>query len=120
MYEFIFFRIVRGFQSSSMSRTCFSHLKPSTLLTATLFSLLYTNIPKWEELRKQEQDLYHGEKDAYIRSARKGGRSLSFAKLGTEGETWAPLVEKAYAKLHGNYGHLDGGFASEATEDLSG
>jgi len=89
-----------------MIRICFSHLKSSTLLTATLSSLLYTSIPKWEELRKQEQDLYHGDKDA-------------FAKSGTEGETWAPLVEKAYAKLHGNYGHLDGGFASEATEDLT-
>jgi len=92
----------------------------SSLLTTIYFSLLYTNVPKWEELNAGEQHLYHGDKDAYTKSARTGGKSLYFAKSGTEGETWAPLVEKAYAKLHGNYGHLNGGWASEAIEDLTG
>jgi len=81
---------------------------------------LYTSIPKWEELQPKEQALYHGDKDAYTKSARKGGRSLYFAKSGTEGETWAPLVEKAYAKLHGNYGYLNGGWEYEAIDDLTG
>lgn len=29
-------------------------------------------------------------------------------------------MEKAYAKLHGNYSHLNGGFTGEAIEDLTG
>ncbi|KAF9529606.1 hypothetical protein CPB83DRAFT_893410 [Crepidotus variabilis] len=71
--------------------------------------LLYRVVPKWEELHFAEQQLYHGDKDAYNKSARQGGKSLYFAKSGTAGETWVPLIEKAYAKLHGNCSHLDGG-----------
>jgi hypothetical protein len=85
-----------------------------------LDSLLFTRVPKWEELKRDEQELYHFDKNRYNSSARHGGKTLYFASSGSLGETWVPLIEKAYAKLHGNYSHLNGGWTCEAIEDLTG
>ncbi|KAJ6456269.1 hypothetical protein C8R47DRAFT_1203667, partial [Mycena vitilis] len=82
--------------------------------------LLYTSIPKYEELSLAEKALFQNEKDRYNASARKGTKVLYFGKSGSAGETWVPLVEKAYAKLHGDYGSLYGGYTSEGVEDLTG
>ncbi|KAF7319811.1 Calpain catalytic domain-containing protein [Mycena kentingensis (nom. inval.)] len=82
--------------------------------------LLYTSIPKYEELSIAEKALFQNDKERYNASARKGNKTLFFAKSGSLGETWVPLVEKAYAKLHGDWGSLYSGFASEGIEDLTG
>lgn len=82
--------------------------------------MLFTSIPKFEELAYAEKQLYHNDKDLYNLSARKGGKTLYFARSGTQGETWVPLIEKAYAKLHGDYRSLSGGQTCEAIEDLTG
>ena len=83
-------------------------------------SQLFWSLPKYEELSSKEQELYRGDRETYNKLARKGGKGLYFSRSGTEGETWVPLIEKAYAKLHGDYQSLNGGLASEAIEDLTG
>ncbi|KAJ7607933.1 hypothetical protein FB45DRAFT_1039995 [Roridomyces roridus] len=74
----------------------------------------------FEELTEAEKALYHRDKDLFNKSARTGGKSLYFARSETEGETWVPLFEKAYAKLHGDYASISGGYSCEAIEDLTG
>ncbi|KFY52692.1 hypothetical protein V497_08457, partial [Pseudogymnoascus sp. VKM F-4516 (FW-969)] len=46
--------------------------------------------------------------------------ALWFAQSTHEDETWVPLLEKAYAKAHGDYGAIHGGNVGEAMEDLTG
>lgn len=44
----------------------------------------------------------------------KGSKALHFAKCHDDNETWLPLLEKAYAKAHGDYGAIEGGWAGYA------
>jgi calpain-15 len=55
--------------------------------------------------------------DDYIPCGRDGSPIFSRAH---GNEIWVMLLEKAYAKLHGSYMSLRGGFASEALYDLTG
>ncbi|CAG8485891.1 17883_t:CDS:2 [Cetraspora pellucida] len=50
----------------------------------------------------------------------KGNWKLTFAKSSVENETWQPLIEKAFAKLHGDYESISGGFTGHGMEDLTG
>ncbi|KAI5120453.1 hypothetical protein M0805_008500 [Coniferiporia weirii] len=81
---------------------------------------LFTKVPRWECVSTETRTIYHNERDLYERIARKGGKTLYFARSEQENETWVPLIEKAYAKLHGDFSALGGGFTNEGIEDLTG
>jgi hypothetical protein len=82
--------------------------------------MLYSKVPRYEELSDEERGLYQFDQDAYDELGRKGSKTLYFSSSGEENETWVPLIEKAYAKLHGDYAALSGGQATDALEDLTG
>ncbi|KAF5027785.1 hypothetical protein F66182_116 [Fusarium sp. NRRL 66182] len=56
----------------------------------------------------------------YRKQKQTGSEALYFAKCEDANETWLPLLEKAFAKVHGDYQALDGGWAGTAVEDLTG
>ncbi|KIO31143.1 hypothetical protein M407DRAFT_68340 [Tulasnella calospora MUT 4182] len=83
--------------------------------------LLFTKIPPWNSLPPGDRAMFRNDKRTYNTRARQGlFENLYFAKSKTDNETWVPLIEKAYAKLHGDYESLEGGFTSEGVEDLTG
>ncbi|KAH6629480.1 hypothetical protein C7974DRAFT_187588 [Boeremia exigua] len=56
----------------------------------------------------------------YKKNHQTGSEALYFASCAQENETWLPLLEKAYAKVHGDYDAISGGISGEAVEDLTG
>lgn len=54
------------------------------------------------------------------RDKQTGSQALYFAACREENETWLPLLEKAYAKAHGDYHAIWGGWVGEGVEDLTG
>ena len=44
-----------------------------------------------------------------LRDLGEGRWGTLYAGLGTDGSIWGPVLEKAFAKLHGNYSHIVGG-----------
>ncbi|CAO1597197.1 MAG: hypothetical protein LQ349_000117 [Xanthoria aureola] len=68
----------------------------------------------WEDVRRVDAE------EEYRKANQTGSRSLCFAQCSDQDETWLPLLEKAFAKAHGDYGSIDGGFTGEAIEDLTG
>lgn len=56
-----------------------------------LSSQLFTLVPRWEALQPDTQKLYHRDRDLYEKIARKGAKTLYFARSAQEGETWVSV-----------------------------
>ncbi|KAH8893143.1 cysteine proteinase [Thozetella sp. PMI_491] len=68
----------------------------------------------WEDLDRTNSD------EAYRKTYQSNSNALYFAQCANPNETWLPLLEKAYAKAHGDYAAIDGGHMGEGIEDLTG
>src|ERR1700712_1578204 len=72
----------------------------------------------WDKDEKLGMSLKH-DGDKLKNQLQRGGEALYFSHCKSN-ETWLPLIEKAYAKAHGDYFAIEGGFASEGIEDRTG
>ncbi|KAI1866672.1 uncharacterized protein JN550_007525 [Neoarthrinium moseri] len=68
----------------------------------------------WEDRERVESE------EQYRKAYQSGSGSLYFAQCVHPDETWVPLLEKAYAKAHGDFAAIEGGFTGEGIEDLTG
>ncbi|KUJ13736.1 cysteine proteinase [Mollisia scopiformis] len=67
----------------------------------------------------EDRQRINSEED-YRKIYQSGSGALYFAQCEDPNETWLPLLEKAYAKAHGDYAAIEGGSTGEGLEDLTG
>jgi hypothetical protein len=68
----------------------------------------------WEDIERADSE------EKYQRTYQSNSEALYFAQCEDKNETWLPLLEKAYAKSHGDYAAIEGGHNGEGIEDLTG
>lgn len=85
---------------------------------------LFLKSPCWDSPSMQRNLLQQIDREdverVYRETYQTGSQALFFAQNKDQNETWVPLIEKAYAKAHGDFACLAGGWIGEALEDLSG
>ncbi|CAG8961799.1 hypothetical protein HYFRA_00013975 [Hymenoscyphus fraxineus] len=85
---------------------------------------LYLKNPDWDSPSLQRHLLELSDREdveaEYRKTYQTGSQALYFAHCADQNETWLPLLEKAYAKAHGDYGALQGGWNGQGVEDLTG
>lgn len=100
----------------------------------SFFDLMITDVDgSWQlYLTKSDYDEKHWERvlfdelersnpeEAYRKVYQSNSSALYFAQCQHPQETWLPLLEKCYAKAHGDYAAIEGGYGGEGIEDLTG
>lgn len=85
---------------------------------------LYLKSPDWDSPSVHRHLLEQTDREDVEKEYRKtyqtGSQSLFFAQCKDPNQTWLPLLEKAYAKAHGDFFSLSGGWIGEGLEDLTG
>lgn len=76
---------------------------------------LYLSVADYDESRDEKSNWgeisnRQNPEQEYKAAFQTGSRALYFAQCNDENETWLPLLEKAYAKAHGDYNAIIGGF----------
>ena len=108
---------------------CFTEVKssilriPNNVLTGSdgewiqtiIDDKLYLTAPDFDENSDQQytwqqQINMQDPEEEYRKTCQSGSRALYFAQCSSENETWLPLLEKAYAKAHGDFNAIQGGF----------
>ncbi|ESZ93164.1 hypothetical protein SBOR_6443 [Sclerotinia borealis F-4128] len=56
----------------------------------------------------------------YKKTFQTGSDALFFGSCTDSNETWVPLIEKAFAKVHGDFDSINGGWPGEGVEDITG
>ena len=125
VYGFVFFRDGEWISEVIDDRLCLTNGDDDGTAYQTEFLL---RVAGHRDIRKTPlTEMMYGEDYCYQflepefrESLRTGSNALYFASCRTSNETWLPLLEKAYAKAHGDYQAIDGGFTGEGIEDLTG
>ncbi|KAK0122001.1 hypothetical protein ONS95_010268 [Cadophora gregata] len=93
-------------------------------IISTIDDKLFLKSPDWDSPSVQRHLLEQTDREdvelEYGKTYQSGSQSLFFAQCRDQNETWLPLLEKAYAKAHGDYASLQGGWIGEGLEDLTG
>lgn len=80
---------------------------------------LFLKSPDWDSPSVQRHLLEQTDREdvelEYRKTYQTGSQSLFFAQCRDQNETWLPLLEKAYAKAHGDYASLQGGWIGYVT-----
>ena len=77
---------------------------------------LYLSVADYDETVDSEKSNWNkvinrqNPEEEYRLAFQTGSQALYFAQCRTKNETWLPLLEKAYAKAHGDYYAIEGGF----------
>lgn len=83
-------------------------------ITSIIDDKLYVTSPDWDLKSTQrhllEQSGREDPETEYRKTFQTGSHALYFARCRNQNETWLPLLEKAYAKVHGDYTTLTGGW----------
>lgn len=87
---------------------------------------LYLTSPNWDSPSLQRDLLTQIDRESedaeqtYRKTYQTGSKAVFFGSNKDPNATWVPLIEKAFAKVHGDYSSLIGGWIGEGLEDLSG
>ncbi|MCJ1405909.1 calpain 2, (m II) large subunit [Xylographa trunciseda] len=90
---------------------------------------LYLSAPDYDDCddsRRSDWDTAHYRlapevsQEEYRKTFQSGSDALFFGSCAHQNETWVPLIEKAFAKAHGDFSAVNGGWPGEGVEDLTG
>lgn len=81
---------------------------------------LYLSFADFSEVEPETYDPLGEKAKKYRAQKQTGSEALWFGRCANSNETWLPLLEKAFAKVHGDYHAIRRGWSGDGTEDMTG